>query len=79
MNWNTVKLLLQLEIPVNISDVQMATDAEILSRASIQPVQREEKISTSIAVRMSFVCFIGHTKVFQLSLVAMSEYDCVAY
>ncbi|XP_032940683.1 transcription factor TFIIIB component B'' homolog isoform X2 [Catharus ustulatus] len=39
----------ELEIPVNISDVQVATDAEVLSCASIQPVQREEKISTSIA------------------------------
>lgn len=64
---------------MNISDVQVATDAEVLSCASIQPVQREEKISTSIAVRMSLVCFIGHTKLFQQSLVAMSECDCVAY
>ncbi|XP_062368787.1 transcription factor TFIIIB component B'' homolog [Cinclus cinclus] len=39
----------ELEIPVNISDVQVATDAESLSCASIQPVQREEKICTSIA------------------------------
>ncbi|XP_056370760.1 transcription factor TFIIIB component B'' homolog [Oenanthe melanoleuca] len=39
----------ELEIPVNLSDVQVATDAEILPCASIQPVQREEKISTSIA------------------------------
>uniref|UniRef100_U3KCT1 Uncharacterized protein n=1 Tax=Ficedula albicollis TaxID=59894 RepID=U3KCT1_FICAL len=37
----------ELEIPVNISDVQVATDAEILPCASVQ--QREEKISTSIA------------------------------
>ncbi|XP_015509120.1 transcription factor TFIIIB component B'' homolog isoform X3 [Parus major] len=40
----------ELEIPVNISDMQVATDPESLSCASIQPVvQREEKGNTSTA------------------------------
>ncbi|NXD73699.1 BDP1 factor, partial [Eolophus roseicapillus] len=40
----------ELEIYVNIPDVQVATDAESLSRASVhQVVQREEKVSTSMA------------------------------
>lgn len=63
---------------MNIPDVQLAKDAESLSCASIQPVvQREEKVNTSTAVRMSFVCFIGHTKLFQQSLVAMCECNCI--
>lgn len=72
-----VKLLLQLEILVNIPDVQSDADAESPSCASIQAlVQREEKVSTSTPVRMSFVCFLGHTELFQQSLVAMSECNC---
>ncbi|XP_074994080.1 transcription factor TFIIIB component B'' homolog isoform X11 [Calonectris borealis] len=40
----------ELEISVNIPDVQVATDVEGLSRASVQPViQEEEKVSTSTA------------------------------
>ncbi|NXT28319.1 BDP1 factor, partial [Syrrhaptes paradoxus] len=38
----------EVEMPVNIPDMQVATDAESLSHASVQPVvQREEKVSTS--------------------------------
>ncbi|XP_064497038.1 transcription factor TFIIIB component B'' homolog isoform X2 [Pseudopipra pipra] len=37
----------ELEIPVNVPDMQMATDVESLSHASVQPVvQREEKETT---------------------------------
>ncbi|XP_055554932.1 transcription factor TFIIIB component B'' homolog isoform X3 [Falco cherrug] len=37
----------ELEISVNIPDVQVATDVESLSHASVQPmVQREEKVNT---------------------------------
>ncbi|KAM6034928.1 transcription factor TFIIIB component B'' homolog isoform 2-T2 [Theristicus caerulescens] len=40
----------ELEISVNIPDVQVATDVESLSHASVQPVvQKEEKIRTSTA------------------------------
>ncbi|XP_010129012.1 PREDICTED: transcription factor TFIIIB component B'' homolog, partial [Chlamydotis macqueenii] len=40
----------ELELPVNIPDVQVATDVESLSLASVQPVvQTEEKVSTSTA------------------------------
>lgn len=62
---------------MNIPDVQVATDAESPSCASIQPVvQREEKVSISTVVKMSFVCSIVHTKLFQQSLVAVSECNC---
>ncbi|NXH73882.1 BDP1 factor, partial [Hydrobates tethys] len=45
----------ELEISVNIPDVQVATDVESLPHASVQPVvQKEEKVSTSTAVRMPF-------------------------
>ncbi|XP_069633028.1 transcription factor TFIIIB component B'' homolog isoform X6 [Haliaeetus albicilla] len=40
----------ELEIVVNIPDVQVATDVESLSHASVQPVvEREEKVNTSTA------------------------------
>ncbi|XP_065512690.1 transcription factor TFIIIB component B'' homolog isoform X3 [Caloenas nicobarica] len=40
----------ELEIPLNIPDVQVATDVQSLSHASVQPVvQREEIVSTSAA------------------------------
>lgn len=60
--------------------MQVAADAESLYCASIQPVvQREEKVSTSTAVRMSFVCFIVHTKLFPQSPVVEFEGNCVAF
>lgn len=64
---------------MNIPDVQVATDAESLTCASIQPVVQREEESTSTTVRMSFVCFIGRTKLFQQFLIAMSECSCVAF
>ncbi|XP_030325835.1 transcription factor TFIIIB component B'' homolog isoform X2 [Strigops habroptila] len=38
----------ELEIPVNIPDVQVATDAESLSHASVQPVAQREGKETTI-------------------------------
>lgn len=64
---------------MNIPDVQVAIDAESLTCASIQPVVPREEESTSTTVRRSFVCFIGHTKLFQQFLVVLSECNCVAF
>lgn len=64
---------------MNIPDVEVAAYAESPSCASIHPVVQREEESTSTFVRMSFDCFIGHTKLFQQSLVAMSECNCVGY
>lgn len=44
---------------MNIPDVPVAADAESLSRASVdQVIQREEKVSASMAVRMLWVFFV---------------------
>lgn len=73
---------------MNIPDVQVATDVESLSHASVQPVvEREEKVNTSTAVRMSFVvvvgfffafCFIAHTDLCGQCQVAVSACNSIA-
>ncbi|NXD28102.1 BDP1 factor, partial [Spelaeornis formosus] len=64
----------ELEISVNIPDVQVASDVESLSCASIQSVvQREEKISTSTAVRMSFACINDGNTEAAMTLLSMGD------
>ncbi|NXN67036.1 BDP1 factor, partial [Himantopus himantopus] len=64
----------ELEISVNIPDAQVVTDVESLSHASVQPVvQTEEKVSTSTAVRMSFVGINDGSTEAAMTLLAMGD------
>lgn len=63
---------------MNIPDVQVSTDAESLSHASVQLMVQEEKVSTSTAVRMLFVCFIALLKLHGQCLVAMLACNSIA-